>query len=89
MISLTNLYDEYIERQKLTEQNQPFEYIVPPPLLWVGTLIEIDRTFRFFNFVKLLNKNTVCTAKTSKLSRKPHNAWKISELAKLQLQIRT
>ena len=31
MIPLTFLYDEYIDRPKLSEQKKPFEYIVPPP----------------------------------------------------------
>ena len=31
MIPLTTLYDEYIDRSKLTEQKNPFEYIVIPP----------------------------------------------------------
>ena len=31
MMPLTFLYDEYIGRPKLTEQKNPFEYIVPPP----------------------------------------------------------
>ena len=31
MIPLTFLYDEYIDRLKLSEQKTPFEYIVPPP----------------------------------------------------------
>ena len=39
MIPLTTLYDDYIDRPKLTEQKNPFEYIVPPPLKWVGTII--------------------------------------------------
>ena len=30
MIPLTILYDDYIDRPKLTEQKNPFEYIVPP-----------------------------------------------------------
>ena len=35
MIPLTNLYDEYNDWPKLTEQKNPFEYIVPPfPLKW-------------------------------------------------------
>ena len=35
MISLTTLYDEYIGRPNLSEQKNPFEYIVPPsPLTW-------------------------------------------------------
>ena len=31
MIPVSTLYDEYIDRRKLTEQKNPFEYIVPPP----------------------------------------------------------
>ena len=35
MIPLATLYDEYIDRPKLSEQKEPFEYIVPPsPLKW-------------------------------------------------------
>ena len=30
MIPLTALYDEYIDRSKLSEQKNPFEYIAPP-----------------------------------------------------------
>ena len=30
MIPLTILYDEYIDRPKLSEQKNPYEYIVPP-----------------------------------------------------------
>ena len=26
------IYDEYIERQKLTQQKNPFEYLIPPTL---------------------------------------------------------
>ena len=38
MILLTALHDEYIDRQKMTEQKNPVEYIVPPPLKWAGTI---------------------------------------------------
>ena len=38
MITLTILYDKYIDRQKLTEQKNPFEYIVPSPTSGVGTI---------------------------------------------------
>ena len=31
MIPVSTLFDEYIDRPKLTEQKNPFEYIVPPP----------------------------------------------------------
>ena len=35
MIPLTTLYDEYIDRPKLSEQKKPVEYIVhPSPLKW-------------------------------------------------------
>ena len=35
MIPLTTLYDDYIDRPKLSEQKNPVEYIVPPsPLKW-------------------------------------------------------
>ena len=39
MISIIFLYDEYIDRPKLSEQKNPFEYIVPPPTSGVGTII--------------------------------------------------
>ena len=32
MMPLTTLYDFYVDRQKLSEQKNPFEYIVPPSL---------------------------------------------------------
>ena len=38
MIPLTFLYDDFIDRPKLSEKN-PFEYIVPPPTSGVGTKI--------------------------------------------------
>ena len=36
MIPVSTLYDEYIDRPKLTEQKKPVEYIVPPPTLKRG-----------------------------------------------------
>ena len=36
MIPVSTLYDDYIDRPKLTEQKKPFEYIVPPPPLKRG-----------------------------------------------------
>ena len=39
MIPLTYLYGEYIDRRKLSEQKNPFEYIAPPPTSEVGTNI--------------------------------------------------
>ena len=37
MIRVSTLYDEYIDRRKLSEQKNPCEYIVLPPLGGVGT----------------------------------------------------
>ena len=37
MIPVSTLYDEYIDRPKLSEQKNPFEYIVPPSSRGVGT----------------------------------------------------
>ena len=40
MIPVPTLYDEYIDRPKLTEQKNPFEYVVPPPpSRGVGTIL--------------------------------------------------
>ena len=39
MIPVSTLYNEYIDRRKLTEQKKPFEYIVPPPSRGVGIII--------------------------------------------------
>ena len=38
MIIVSTLYNEYIDRPKLTEQKNPFEYIVIPPSRGVGTM---------------------------------------------------
>ena len=38
MIQLTTLYDEYLDRSKLSEQKNPFEYIVTPRSTGVRTL---------------------------------------------------
>ena len=37
MIPLTTVYDEYIDRSKLSYQKKTFEYIVPPPSIGVRT----------------------------------------------------
>ena len=42
MIPVSTLYDEYIDQPKLTEQKNPFEYIVPSPSRGVGTIISIN-----------------------------------------------
>ena len=39
MIPITFLYDEYIDRPKLSEPKKPFEYIAPPPTSGFGTII--------------------------------------------------
>ena len=37
MIPVRTLFNEYIDRPKLTEQKNPFEYIDPSPSIGVGT----------------------------------------------------
>ena len=49
MIPVTILYDDYIDRQKLTEQKNPFEYIVLPPLKWVGR-INIKNSLKYAKY---------------------------------------
>ena len=39
MKPVSTFYDEYIDRPKLTEQKNPFKYIVPSPSRGVGTKI--------------------------------------------------
>ena len=56
MIRLTTLYDDYIDRPKLSEQKNLFEYILPPPLKWVGTQ---KANYRYFYAVHFLEKT--CT----------------------------
>ena len=46
MRPLTTLYDEYIDRSKLSEQKNPFEYIVLPPSIGVGTKRRNKVTFQ-------------------------------------------
>ena len=55
MKSLTTLYDGYIDRPKLSEQKKPFEYIVPLPLKWVGTIMEL---IEFMNWIIPSEKKT-------------------------------
>ena len=55
MVPVSTLYDEYIDRPKLTEQKNPVEYIVPPrPSRGVGTIMEI--TWKIY-FLIILNLN--------------------------------
>ena len=49
MIPLTFLYEEYIDRPKLSEQKNTFEYIVPLPTSGVGTK---RKTQNFRNFIQ-------------------------------------
>ena len=41
MIPLTFLYDEYMDRPKMSEQKNPFDYIVPPSTSGVRTTINM------------------------------------------------
>ena len=38
IIPITTLYDDHIGRPELAEK-KPFDYIVLPPIMWVGTII--------------------------------------------------
>ena len=56
MIPLTTLYDEYIDRPKLTEQKKPLEYIVPPsPLKWGRNNKRNDNVLRMSYLPKCIN----------------------------------
>ena len=47
MTPLIILYDEYIDRPKLTEQKNPLEYTVPPlPLKWGSEELNFLARFR-------------------------------------------
>ena len=52
MIPLSTLYDEYIDRSKLSEQKNPFEYILPSPSKGVETMKN--------GFLHLKNYNYIC-----------------------------
>ena len=63
MIPLTFLCDEYIDRPKLTEQKNPFEYIVPPPpTSGVGTKNKM--TVLNFSSAIIHGANNLCRPKT-------------------------
>ena len=57
MIPLKTLYDEHIDRRKLTELRKPVELIVPPPQNVVGTVmlsvtnVLVTQSLFFFQFV--------------------------------------
>ena len=65
MIPVSTLYDEYIDRRKLTEQKNPFEYIVPPPSRGSEQIFNAEKTalrlllcnkkFHFFRYGKKSN----------------------------------
>ena len=42
MMPHTTLFDENIDRPKLSEQKNPFEYIVSPPSRVVGTVKRLE-----------------------------------------------
>ena len=54
MIPVSTLHNEYIDRPKLTEQKKPFEYIVPPPSIGVGTIMIIDEIGLQVNYTMLI-----------------------------------
>ena len=44
MIPLRIFYDENLDRSKLSEQKNTFEFIVPPPSREFGTIIEQQKS---------------------------------------------
>ena len=71
MIQVSTLYDEYIDRPKLSEKN-PFEYIVPTPSRGVGTKMlfseyMLDGTLSTLN--RQLTKRIALTAKKQQIQR--------------------
>ena len=66
MIPVSTLYDEYIDRRKLTEQKNPFEEIVPPPSRGVGTTMSEGR--RVIVRRKWLEQQGKCNSTLFKLS---------------------
>ena len=57
MTPVSTLYHLYIDWRKLSEQKNPFEYIVPPPSRGVGTII---------HFTQLKNQSTLISHFTDK-----------------------
>ena len=51
MIPVSTLYDEYIDLPKLSEQKNPFEYLVPPPppSRGVGTITYLPRMISVYH----------------------------------------
>ena len=61
MIPVLSVYGEYIDQRKLTEQNNPFEYIVPRPSSGVGTMNEEMLKTALWNGNEMLrNDKTYC-----------------------------
>ena len=65
MIPLTFLYEEYIDRPKLSEQKNPFEYIVPTPTSGVGTITRKS--------LRVLSTNWLSTKRQFHTSKKFNN----------------
>ena len=59
MILLTIHYNEDMDRSKLTEQKNPFEYIVPPPTSGVGTIVN-DNKDMYGPQVEIRNYSMMC-----------------------------
>ena len=69
MIPVSTLYDEYIDRPKLSEQNEPFEFIVPPP--------QVGRNNKLLQWLRL--------AKNKKNLKKSLNNFLLSQHEKIPL----
>ena len=82
MISLTILYDEYIDRSNITELKNQFEYIVLPPLRGVGT-IKLDQTEYYLfsgNIARTYLWKKLNTSVLFKIASRPAKAWQENHL---------
>ena len=77
MIPLTILYDEYIDRPKLTEQKNPVEYKFPPsPLKW-GSEQKLATSFLAAIKINLSQGGYSLTNYKTALSSLQHNVWSV------------
>ena len=72
MIPFSTLYDDYIDQRKLTEQKNPFEYIVPPSR-GVGTINLIGISLQKSPIIN----NWLTDGKTSFRLPSPRSLWRL------------
>ena len=80
MIPVSTLYDEYIDRLKLSEQKNLFKYIVPAPSRGIGTIKsfqnESNRNHSDFKREKFTWEVTECSrTKAQKLYNNVYNIY--------------